>query len=97
MNMQRGAGRTPLFGEAAVTVAPGGTVDVAIAAIEGVTMSGRLEFQDVEAPAKNEITRTSVTLRLIDGTFTDSRTMRPAADATFTTSGLLPGRYALAA
>ena len=63
MNMQRGAGRTPLFGEAAVTVAPGGTVDVAIAGSEGVTMSGRLEFQDGEAPAKNEITRTVVMLR----------------------------------
>ena len=58
-------------------------------------MSGRLEFQDGEAPAKNEITRTSVTLRPLDGTFTESRAIRPAADATFTTSGLLPGRYAL--
>jgi len=95
MNMQRGAGRTPLFGEAAVTVAPGGTVDVAIAGTEGVTMSGRLEFQDGETPAKNEIARSAVTLRPLDGTFTESRTIRPAADATFTSSGLLPGRYGL--
>ena len=95
MSMQRGAGRTPLFGEAVVTLTLGETADVAIAVVEGVTVAGRLEFQDGPAPARNEITGASITLRPLDGSFTESRPMRPAADATFTATGFLPGRYAL--
>jgi hypothetical protein len=95
MNMRRGAGRAPLFGEAAVSVAPGDTADVAISVVEGVTLTGRLEFQDGQTPAPNEITGAYVTLRPLDGSFTEPRMIRPTADATFSATGMLPGRFAL--
>jgi hypothetical protein len=91
----RGGGATPLFGEATVTVGPGEPIDIAIAATEGVKLTGRLEFEGGPAPAPNAITRAVIALRSLDAGPTLSRTVRPGADGTFTATGLMPGRYAL--
>ena len=93
LNMQRGAQRSPLYGEATVSLGQGDTAEVTIPVGEGVTLTGRLEFQDGDAPPKNELARTSVTLRPLEGTVMDARFLRSTADATFNAPGMLPGRY----
>lgn len=97
LNMQRGAGRVPLFGEAAITLRAGESAEITIVAGEGVTMSGQLVFQDGQAPVGRDVTRAIVALRPLDATLMGARTIRPAADGKLTASGLLPGRYGVSA
>ena len=97
LNMQRGAGRIPVFGEAAITLRAGESADIAIAVGEGVSMAGQLVFQDGQAPVGRELARTVVALRPLDATLMGARTIRPAADGKLTASGLLPGRYGVSA
>ena len=97
LNMQRGAGRVPLFGEAVITLGAGDSAEVAIAVSEGVPMSGQLVFQDGQAPVGRDVTRTVVALRPLDATLMSARTIRPAADGKLTANGLLPGRYGVSA
>jgi hypothetical protein len=94
MNM-RGAGQTPLFGETTVTVGPGEAADVAIAVTEGVKVTGRLEFEDGPAPAKDVLTRATVILRPLDREPGGSSRVRTDAEGKFAASGVLPGRYAV--
>lgn len=91
----RGAGQTPLFGEATVTVGPGEASEVAITATEGVKLTGRLDFQGGAPPAKDAMTRAVIVLRSLDAGLNGSRTVKPAADGAFTATGVVPGRYAL--
>jgi hypothetical protein len=93
LNMQRGAGRIPLFGEAAIALRAGEVANVAIAASEGVALSGQVVFQDGQAPVGRDATRAVVALRPLDAALLGARTMRPAADGKLTAAGLLPGRY----
>ena len=97
LNMQRGAGRVALFGEAAITLGAGDSADVAITVSEGVPMSGQLVFQDGQAPTGREVTRTVVALRPLDATLMGARTIRPAADGKLAANGLLAGRYGVSA
>ena len=97
LNMQRGAGRVPLFGEAVITLGAGDSAEVAIAVSEGVQMSGQLVFQDGQAPIGRDVTRTVVALRPLDASLMAARTIRPAADGKLTANGLLPGRYGVSA
>ena len=66
LNMQRGAGRIPVFGEAPITLRAGESADIAIAVGEGVSMAGQLVFQDGQAPVGRDVTRTVVALRPLD-------------------------------
>jgi protocatechuate 3,4-dioxygenase beta subunit len=97
LNMQRGAGRIPVFGEAAITLRAGESADIAIAVGEGVSMAGQLVFQDGQAPVGRDVARAVVALRPLDATLMGARTIRPAADGKLTASGLLPGRYGVSA
>jgi protocatechuate 3,4-dioxygenase beta subunit len=97
LNMQRGAGRVPAYGEATVTVAPGEAPEVAIAVGEGASLSGQVVFEDGQAPVGREVTRVTVALRPLEIALTGARTVRPAADGKLTAAGLLPGRYGVSA
>lgn len=92
-NMQRGAARTPLFGETVITVAPGEETAATITATEGVKLTGRVEFDGSRTPAANEVSRASVVVRALDSDMAGSRNARPNAEGVFTVVGLLPGRY----
>jgi hypothetical protein len=94
-NMQRGQARTPVYGETSVTVGAGDAASIAIAVSEGVTLAGRLEFQEGQPPAARELTRATVVLRPLDASLSGSRTVRPGTDGAFSAGGLLPGRYAV--
>ena len=89
----RGAGAQPLFGETAVTVAPGDALDVAIAVIEGVKVSGKLSFDGTPAPEANELKSGSVQLSALDAAQTRSYVAKVDADGQFKLTGVMPGRY----
>ncbi len=97
LNMQRGAGRVPLFGEATITLRAGESADLAIAVSEGVALSGQVVFQDGQAPVGRDVARTTVVLRPLDASLMSARTIRSAADGKLSATGLLPGRYGVSA
>jgi hypothetical protein len=89
----RGAGAQPLFGEIAVTVAPGDVLDVAIAVSEGVKVSGRLSFEGTPAPDPKALKTASVQLSALDAAQTRSYVAKVDAEGQFKLNGVTPGRY----
>jgi hypothetical protein len=95
LEMQRGAARHPIYGEALLSLGGGDQVDVAIDGREGVELRGRLEFRGGPPPAPAAVARATLVLRSVDGQRTTTRTARADAKGQFTVTGVLPGRYAV--
>jgi hypothetical protein len=88
-----GAGAQPVFGEVAVSVAPGDALDVAITVVEGVKVSGRLSFDGTPAPEPKDLEDASVQLSAVEDAQTRTYTAKVDAQGQFSFTGVMPGRY----
>jgi hypothetical protein len=98
----------PLYGNASVTVTNADVTDVAVVLREGAKVSGRIEFEGTTAPPAGQalqsmtIGLTSLEAELSGGGFAgnlgaqNNQAGRVAADGTFTTRAVPPGRYYVA-